>query len=527
MSEVTLTAGMRSTLLLLQNTQVSFDRTQNRLATGNKINSALDGPQAFFAAKGLTQRAGDLSALKDAMGQAISTVKAADKAITSIEKLVEQARGLTTTALQNLGNDAASVASRRALAQQYDGILAQVNQLVGDAGYQGKNLLAGDGVSFDATSTSKADVLADADLASITAIAVSNANTDADYQIAITGDAAVTGKAEDLAKAEQKLGVVNLVVGGTLSGTAGSFDDFQVEIEGGAGQTKTLTVRQGDRTFSATLDDTNNLTQVAATGFTATLTDGTATTAGTVALVSDDGSTIDFDLEFDAVEAAFNGATKVSADIEKLTNITVSVTNTDTGETVSRAADNLQGAGKLANGENAFAFGGATIRLTLSEALIAADAGGTPTDDTISVIQVGEQSDANNLRVQFNERNTSALIVSSENAGTGGTGLRLDNATNAWRDRTDIERAVTAIDGARSALRSVASGLSANLNIIQTRESFTQEFTDVLTEGAGKLTLADQNEEGANLLALQTRQQLGTISLSLANQAQQGILRLF
>jgi hypothetical protein len=43
----------------------------------------------------------------------------------------------------------------------------------------------------------------------------------------------------------------------------------------------------------------------------------------------------------------------------------------------------------------------------------------------------------------------------------------------------------------------------------------------VLSEGAGKLTLADQNEEGANILTLQTRQQLGTISLSLANQAQQ------
>jgi flagellin-like hook-associated protein FlgL len=65
------------------------------------------------------------------------------------------------------------------------------------------------------------------------------------------------------------------------------------------------------------------------------------------------------------------------------------------------------------------------------------------------------------------------------------------------------------------------------LNIIKTRESFTQEFTDVLSEGAGKLTLADQNEEGANILTLQTRQQLGTISLSLANQAQQAILRLF
>ena len=60
-----------------------------------------------------------------------------------------------------------------------------------------------------------------------------------------------------------------------------------------------------------------------------------------------------------------------------------------------------------------------------------------------------------------------------------------------------------------------------------TRLDFTAAFSDVLKEGAGKLTLADQNEEGANILTLQTRQQLGTISLSLANQAQQAILRLF
>ena len=63
--------------------------------------------------------------------------------------------------------------------------------------------------------------------------------------------------------------------------------------------------------------------------------------------------------------------------------------------------------------------------------------------------------------------------------------------------------------------------------MITSRETFTQEFSNILIEGANKLTLADTNEEGANMLMLQTRQQLGTISLSLANQAQQSVLRLF
>ena len=80
---------------------------------------------------------------------------------------------------------------------------------------------------------------------------------------------------------------------------------------------------------------------------------------------------------------------------------------------------------------------------------------------------------------------------------------------------------------ATNTLRTASSNLGTNLNIIQTRQDFTLEFSNVLTEGASKLTQADQNEESANMLTLQTRQQLGTIALSLANQAQQAILRLF
>ena len=136
-------------------------------------------------------------------------------------------------------------------------------------------------------------------------------------------------------------------------------------------------------------------------------------------------------------------------------------------------------------------------------------------------------TDANNLTVQLNETNTSTVTVVSQNVQTDGQGLQLDFAQNAWNDRADIDNAIKQLDAAKLKLRSASSALSTNLNIITVRETFTKEFSDVLKEGVGKLTLADQNEEGANILTLQTRQQLGTISLSLANQAQQAILRLF
>ncbi|MGQ9369752.1 flagellin N-terminal helical domain-containing protein, partial [Azospirillum sp. A39] len=135
-NDVALTASMRANLLQLQSTETKIAQKQNILATGNKINSALDGPTAFFAAKGLTQRAGDLTALKDSMGQAISTIKAADKGLTAIESLIEQARGLTTAAYSALGNDAGSIATRKALAAQFNSLKGQIDKLAEDSGYQ-------------------------------------------------------------------------------------------------------------------------------------------------------------------------------------------------------------------------------------------------------------------------------------------------------------------------------------------------------------------------------------------------------
>jgi flagellin-like hook-associated protein FlgL len=76
-------------------------------------------------------------------------------------------------------------------------------------------------------------------------------------------------------------------------------------------------------------------------------------------------------------------------------------------------------------------------------------------------------------------------------------------------------------------VRATASNFGSNLNIIQTRQDFTQNIINTLKSGADKLVVADKNEEGANLLSLQTTEQLGITSLSLASQANQAILKLF
>lgn len=91
MSDITLTAGVRQNLLSLQKTADLLNLTQNRLATGKKVNSAFDNPSAFFTSQSLTNRASDLSNLLDQIGQAQQTLNAANTGLTSLTQLLQQA----------------------------------------------------------------------------------------------------------------------------------------------------------------------------------------------------------------------------------------------------------------------------------------------------------------------------------------------------------------------------------------------------------------------------------------------------
>ena len=98
MADIPLTASMRSNLLSLQNTQSLMDMTQERLSTGKKVNSALDNPTSYYTSQSLTNRASDLSALLDSMGQGIQTIKAANEGIESITEFVQQAKSVANQA---------------------------------------------------------------------------------------------------------------------------------------------------------------------------------------------------------------------------------------------------------------------------------------------------------------------------------------------------------------------------------------------------------------------------------------------
>jgi len=99
MADIVLTAAMRANLASLQSTATLLGQTQQRLATGNKVNTALDNPSSFFAAQNLNNRASDLSSLLDGMGQAIQALQAANDGITTLTSLANQAKSVAQTAL--------------------------------------------------------------------------------------------------------------------------------------------------------------------------------------------------------------------------------------------------------------------------------------------------------------------------------------------------------------------------------------------------------------------------------------------
>ena len=100
MSGIVLSASVRQNLLSLQSTAALLATTQNNLATGKKVNTALDNPTNYFTAQGLDNRANDISNLLDAIGNGVQVLQAANTGLTSLQQLVDTAKSIANQALQ-------------------------------------------------------------------------------------------------------------------------------------------------------------------------------------------------------------------------------------------------------------------------------------------------------------------------------------------------------------------------------------------------------------------------------------------
>src|ERR1700737_2774744 len=100
MAAIVLSASVRQNLLSLQSTADLLATTQNRLATGKKVNTALDNPTNYFTAAALDSRASDINNLLDGISNGVQIVQAANTGITSLQKLVDTAKSIANQALQ-------------------------------------------------------------------------------------------------------------------------------------------------------------------------------------------------------------------------------------------------------------------------------------------------------------------------------------------------------------------------------------------------------------------------------------------
>ncbi|MBO9425277.1 MULTISPECIES: flagellin [Stappiaceae] len=506
MSGITLSAAVRQNLLTLQNTSFLTADVQNKLATGLKVNSALDNPGNFFTASALNARASDLSSLLDDMGQSVNTIKAADDGITAITKLVESAKAKANQALQTQ-----SQYERKQFAAQYNELLEQIEDTARDSSYKGKNLLAGAGndlrTLFNEDSTSRLDISA------------------VDY----TDTTLSTGlNLSDLVEGQGGATAFNLLGGATtitLTGADGALNSSSILSESTAISTTTTLEFTNVQSSTPTLIGTN----VSSGASVQDLVDAINNTEGVRA-------------EFDES----NGELTIYSNQDFL--ISDTDTTATTALTIGSAASVNASAlttGSLLTNSGSFAVGD-TIALTdgnnyeLGSLEIEAS---TTVSDLVNFINDFNGVDAqyNNTTGRLSITSETDLTVSSERSGSANTDFASTNfaatangaqslsalTDSGFATDTEINRVITRLNNSLGNLRTQASEFGTNLSIVENRQDFTRAIVNTLQEGAGKLTLADTNEEGANLLALQTRQQLASTSLSFASQADQTVLSLF
>jgi flagellin-like hook-associated protein FlgL len=133
---VSLSSSTRANLASLRQTADLLSSSEEKLATGKKVNSALDNATEYFASRGFLNKANDLSNLKDSLSTSIQTVTSAISTIDSVQSLVEQLQSITVSALQT-----SDTTTRSGYATQYNSLMKQIDYLVSDATFNGTNLL--------------------------------------------------------------------------------------------------------------------------------------------------------------------------------------------------------------------------------------------------------------------------------------------------------------------------------------------------------------------------------------------------
>lgn len=576
--KVALTASMRSNLLSLKNTQKMFDKTQDRLSTGYKVNSAMDNPSSYFTAQSLNSRADDLSSLLDSIGQAISTLQTADEGITSLQDFVEQAKSIANSA-----RDTANVSASTKSTIKFDKDALKSQKVVGEAIPNAKVgdtmvIRYGDSTKITGTTNVQEDTLLsgiglnelEAGKASIkvdgkeyqivtkTAAGAVTENKMVEYNYAADSVFKVV-KIEDSTTTGNSVYTLQDKDGNEITADVTTVADLVVGENAKASAAVTKTVTEDGKTTISTFTLTEETTDPVnaenkdagiLVKSTADLEEFAKVLETMIGSDKFSASIVDGNMVFatkDTTSIEITGKFKDAFGMDE--GVAIKVEGDDTAESLRQKIDKLEGIAaefdndgrlviKSEQGDDMVISGALAEKLGVSGAVTNGNNERATYASQFNkvLIQINELVQdtsykginllkGDDLTVVFNESRTSNLELKGVTFDAQGLGFT--DAINDWKDTASIDTALDQITKATSLLRAQASEFGQNLSTVQIRQDFTENMINNLQTGADKLTLADMNEESANLLALQTRQQLATNSLSMANQAAQSVLSLF
>jgi flagellin len=515
MSGIVLSASVRQNLLSLQSTASLLATTQNDLATGNKVNSALDNPTSYFTAAALNNRASDINNLLDGIGNGVQVLQAANTGITSLQSLVASAQSVANQVLQTpIGYSTKSSVSTTAI-----------------TGATANNLLGTGGSNATVTGTAIPGATATTTLLSAltTAITTADSLTIDGKTITFTSSGGNTvtanGGSLDLTSATvgNLLAAVDTITGATGANVstlnAGKLvlstgTTTPLVIGGAAGTLTSLGLTAGTTPLGASPLSGKTLT-IGATG-------GGAATSITFGTGANQISTLN---QLNTALAANN----LQATIDTTGVITLTTSNNAASSTIGTIGGTATGAG--------LAFAGLTAAAPVADPNALATRTGliSQYNNILKQIDTTSQDSSFNgvnllegdtLNLTFDETGKSTLAISGVTFNTAGLGLSSLAAGTDFLDSNSANKVLASLNNVSTTLRSEASNLGSNLSIVQIRQDFSKNLINVLQTGASNLTLADTNQEAANSQALSTRQSIAVSALALANQSQQSVLQL-
>jgi flagellin-like hook-associated protein FlgL len=589
-SSITLSAGVRQNLLSLQQTASMMATTQNRLATGKKVNTALDNPTNFFTSASLTARSGDLNALMDSMSNGVKTLEAADNGLSSITKTLESMQSTLRQARQDKSFETASFtvnvdpagANKLTFAGGSFATSTDFSLTTTGSGQYIKTTAnyAAPSAAAAATTTSEAaiDMTANAVVAGTLTISYQGKSVD----IAIAGGAAAANR-DDLTAAEITAGLAGTALDGLITAaaqttgdgvvlTATSNLDGDIDVSGSSkasifGTEVQTTGSNGLTEFSVNGTSINLNTTNGADVATAVATINTQLGSTSKFQAYDDGGKLGIravttdagSLSIGGADAGLfgtpsaggvvSGITSAALTLARTVDDMVSSINNATSLNGSIKASNDNGKLRIQNlstqelsvtgsSTNGVVTGKVTDVSRIAGNSVRADLANQYNELRDQLDKLADDANFNGvnllrgdkLTLTFNENGTSSISIQSKGGkSVDSTNLGLATTINPKDLDADsnIDVQLNKVKTALTTVRSQSSSFGNNLSIVQNRQDFTKSMMNTLQTGADQLILADTNEEGANMLALQTRQQLSTTALSLANQANQAVLRLF